>query len=198
MKKAILAIALLAVLPACSIRHASDYNHAHRYYNVLMLNYLKNPATYSAYWSESDVDKKKAIRNRVMDYCIYLSDDSFSAYEVKFSNGNVAINLTADLAGLGTAGAASVAASKVMAAITTGILGAKAAYNGDVLEQQTKSVIILKMESLRRATLARIRAGENQSVADYSLERGLIDIQDYVNAGTVHSALSDIAKDSSK
>lgn len=194
-------IALLGMLPLmhCAITHASSYNRAHVYYRDVMTAYLRDPGVYEAYWKESDPGRKKAMRNRIMDYCVYLSDDAFSSYEVKFSNGNSAVNLGFDLTSLATAGASTVAAApKTLAAITTGLLGAKGAYSSDVLDQQTRSVITLKMETLRKRILTPIRAGEDAAVADYPLERGLIDIQNYVNAGTVHAALSDIARDVSK
>jgi hypothetical protein len=90
---------------------------------------------------------------------------------------------------------AAAAPAALFGAIATGIQGAHAAYGRDALDQQSRSAILLKMDALREEKLAQIYASQQLPDAQYSLAQGLIDVQYYVNAGTVHSALSAISAD---
>jgi hypothetical protein len=49
------------------------------------------------------------------------------------------------------------------------------------------------MRQLREAALIRIAAGEAKSYAEYSVDQGFVDIQNYYYAGTVTAALQGLA-----
>jgi len=164
----------------------------------MMASYLTDPAWYGRYFNETDPAKKLDLRNRLIDYCVWLADEDFNRYATKFSNKQTSVDLVADLTGLAASGASTVASPAALyGAVATGIQGAHAAYGNDALGQQSRTAILLKMDALRDDQLAIIYRSEQLPDAQYSLTQGLIDVQHYVNDGTVHAALEAISQEAS-
>lgn len=105
-----------------------------------------------------------------------------------------------DFASLGLTAAVPVANSpKVLGAMSTGFQGAGSTISKNFFDQQTRSIIVQKMRQLREAALVRIAEGEKLDVInedktkEYSLEQGIVDIQNYYHSGTVTAALQGLA-----
>jgi hypothetical protein len=72
------------------------------------------------YDAETDVDKKKALRNRIIDEFVWLVDDAYYQWEPSFYNTGATITTVFDFASLGLTGASSVANSpRVLGAMAT-------------------------------------------------------------------------------
>lgn len=182
-------------LAGCAARH-KGYQQASDYYRTMMASSLSDPAWYAGYYKETDPQKKMDFRNRLIGYCIWLADEDFNAAVTRFSRNQVKIGLAFDLTSLGVSAASAVVPpAAVLGAVATGIQGIHAAYDRDAMNQQTTQAILLKMDALRQDKLADIYKSERLPDAEYSLVQGLIDVQLYVNAGTVHAALAAISQE---
>jgi hypothetical protein len=178
------------------IHKRQGYAQASMYYRSMMSSVLSNPAWYNQYYNETNPQKKKELRNRLIGYCVWLVDEDFNSYATKFSHNQATASLAADWASLAASGASTIATpAAVYGAISTGIQGAHAAYDRDALDQQSRAAILLKMSALRDEQLATIYRSEQLPDDQYSLVQGLIDVQHYVDAGTVHAALASISQD---
>lgn len=195
MKRALLIVTLLLMSCGCAAKR-QGYARASGYYRTMMSSSLSDPAWYGAYYNETDPQKRKDFRDRLIGYCVWLADEDYNSYVNKFSKNQTATAMAFDLTALGLSGASAVAApSQILGALATGVQGAHATYDRDALDQQTRSAILLKMDALRQDQLALIYQSEKLPDAQYSLIQGLIDVQHYVNAGTVHAALASISQD---
>jgi hypothetical protein len=196
MKRLIPLLAIIAIVSSGCAAKRQGYAKASGHYRNMMASALSDPGWYDNYWKETDPQKRMALRNRLVEYCIWLVDNEFNAYVTKFSRNQTITDLTGDWASLAFSGASAVASpSQLFGAIATGIQGAHAAYSKDALDQQTRGAILLKMDALRQERLLAIYKSESLPDAQYSLIQGLIDVQLYVNAGTVHAALASISQD---
>jgi hypothetical protein len=185
----------LGMLTGCSAKK-HGYQQASNYYRTMMSSSLSDPAWYASYYKETDPQKRKEFRDRLIGYCIWLADDDFNAGVDKYAKRQSRTALAFDLTTLGVSAASAIATpAAILGATATGIQGAHAAYDRDAMNQQTINSILLKMDALRQEKLAEIYKSQQLPDAQYSLVQGLIDVQLYVNAGTVHAALAAISQD---
>ena len=193
----LLVACLGCVCSGCLHKH-QGYAQASVYYRSMMASVLSDPSWYGKYYNEPDPQKKKELRDRLIGYCIWLADQDFNKYATKFSNNQATAGILADFGSLAMSGASTIASpGAIYGAISTGIQGAHAAYDRDALDQQSRAAILIKMDGLREEQLATIYRSEQLPDAQYSLIQGLIDVQHYVNAGTVHAALESISQEAS-
>lgn len=190
-------VALMAALPLCGcVGHRTGYQKASAYYRSMITSYLSDPLWYQQYDKESDPEKRRQLRNHMIEYCVWLVDLQYNEYVTRFSKRQAAVDLAADFGSLAMSGASAVATpAALFGAIATGIQGAHASYSKDMLDAQSRSAIILKMGSLRANRLAIIYKSEQLPDSQYSLMHGLIDVQQYVNDGSVPAALASITQD---
>jgi hypothetical protein len=191
------ATALIALVTLCGCAaNRQGYQRAAGYYRTMMSSSLSDPSWYASYYKETDPVKRKDFRDRLIGYCIWLADDDFNSSVDKFSRNQTKTALAFDLTTLGVSAASAVAGpAQILGAVATGIQGTHAAYDRDALNQQTTQAILLKMDALRQEKLADIYKSEQLPDAQYSLVQGLIDVQLYVNAGTVHAAVAAISEE---
>lgn len=182
----------------CAFKRSHNYSTAKNYYKTTITSELTDPKLYQRYYSETDEAKKKELRNRLISYCIWLADEDFNRYVTKFSHNQAVLGLFADWSSLAMSGASAIATpAAVFGGIATGIQGAHASYDKNILNQQSRSAIILKMQALRQEKLIEIYQSEQLPDTQYPLIQGLIDMQLYVNAGTVYAAIAAISQDAS-
>ena len=137
---------------------------------------------------------KQDRRNQIINEFLWLADDAYYQWEPKFYSSGATLSTLFDFASLGLTGATTVANSpKVLGAMATGIQGAEGSVSKNFYDQQSRSVIVQKMRQLREAALVRIADGQKKGVAEYSLDQGIVDIQNYYYSGTVTAALQGLA-----
>jgi len=173
---------------------------------------------YEKYKCDTDAatpDAAKLARNRndILDGFIQLADIDYSNFEDAYNKERSLIATLGDFTTLALTGAGSVFdAAKELSAAATGVQGAQHSYEKNYNDAQTRFVITLKMQALRKDILTRIKAGEllpaicpapaapsgsdHHTAQCYTLQEGMNDVGDYFAAGTVHRALADINKSS--
>lgn len=100
--------------------------------------------------------------------------------------------------GLNTAGALTTSGTtKILSGAAGAITGTSAAFNKNVLFDQSITTFIAKMDALRAIKLEAIKKNlEPGNVATYSLAEAYRDIEDYGHQGTLDAAFADVAKQS--
>ena len=99
---------------------------------------------------------------------------------------SIGLNAAGELTSSGT--------TKILSGIAGGITGTSAAFNKNVLFDQSITTFIAKMDALRATKLADIRTKlSKDNILDYSFAEAYRDIQDYGRQGTLDAAFADVA-----
>jgi hypothetical protein len=136
-------------------------------------------------------------RNQILNDLIYLTDVNYYKFTGALYEGRAMFDTSSDLTmlGLGAAGALTPAASTkaILAAISGGIAGSRVSINKNFFQEQATTALIAKMDAARKTQLALMQdAMAKLSVKDYPLSRGLAQVAEYYNAGTLVGALQNI------
>ena len=157
----------------------------------------KYSAKDTIFTNQSSITMKQ--RNQVLDDLIFLTDVNYHSFENELYQGKAFFDTTGDLAILGLGAAGSLvthsATQAIISAISGGIAGTRVSINKNFFHEFSTQALVAKMQSTRKAKLEIIRKAMTLTVSDYSLSRGLSDIADYYNAGTIVGALQDIVAD---
>lgn len=150
----------------------------------------------SLYYDEPDPEKRRVIRDRVLDWSIVLINEHYGEFIEQFSSGKKAFDSGADIATIGTSLAATLVGSAgtkaILAAISAGVTGSKTSIDKNYFYEQTVKVLIKQMDSSRRAVYADILKGQGMTVRAYSMTAALGDLERYAFAGSFDGALTDI------
>ena len=143
-------------------------------------------------------ERKKSIRDDYVNAKLRSTDIKFGQFQQRlFKEGVGSGILTTWLElGLGGAGAVFSGPSQALSAASTGIVGAKAAFDKEAFFENTLPTLLAAMDANRKTVKARIRLGLASSVSAYPLTQALSDLEDYYNAGTIPGALLSINEDS--
>jgi hypothetical protein len=162
--------------------------------NSLIDKYSKSDAIFT---NQSSITVNK--RNQTLDDLIYLTDVNYYNFETELYHGRAFFDTSGDLAilGLGAAGGLVMhsATQAILAAISAGIGGSRVSISKNYFHEFSTQALIAKMQSTRKVKLEFIRKAMALSVTDYSLSRGLSDLAEYYNAGTIVGALQNIVAD---
>jgi len=162
--------------------------------NVLIKKYSAKDAIFA---NQSGITVRQ--RNQVFDDLIFLTDVNYHSFEEELYQGRAFFDTTSDLAilGLGSAGGLIThsATQAIISAISGGIGGARVSISKNYFHEFSTQALIAKMQSSRRTKLEFMRMAMTLEITDYSLSRGLSDIADYYNAGTIVGALQSIVAD---
>jgi hypothetical protein len=135
-------------------------------------------------------------RNEILDDLTYLIDVNYAAFETELQRSKAMFDTGSDLVllGLGAAGSVHPAgtATKLLAAASGGISGARSSINKNFLHERSIQALTAQMRAARAKRLELIRKGMTLRVTDYSLSRGLSDLVTYYNSGTLLGALTEI------
>ena len=157
-------------------------------------------------------------RNQILREMISLVDTNYSSFEDRYYGSDATINFGGDVVNLALTGVSSVTGTahlkSVLSAVATGTTGMKTSYLKNYYDQQTRAAVVQKMRANRAKQLALMEDedhmkapaicpaqgcpevtvdGKKHTVAPYSLESGLNDIEQYYQAGTIIGALQAIA-----
>lgn len=141
--------------------------------------------------------ERTRLRDEIVNGRLLAMDLQFSIFQRQVTQNVAATNVAADWAVLALGGAGTIVTGgqtkTVLAALTAFVTGARASIDKHVFYEKTIPVLLSKMVAQRRAVLVTIRTGLRENADDYPLNRALVDLEDYYNAGTIPGALSDIA-----
>ena len=153
-----------------------------------------SPTIVADYSNNLKCPNKVECRNNILDARMRAVDMTFGNYERALYREGIGIGIGTDWVTLALNAVGSVTkASKPLAAAAGAITGARSSYEKQALYNLTLPVMMAQMSAKRKDMLARIRQGETQSVAAYSLFQGLNDVDSYEAAGTMPGAVADMA-----
>jgi len=136
-------------------------------------------------------------RNNIVTARIYAIDVNYHKFIRDLTAQQNVGAVGADWIALGLAGAGATTGSAqtkaVLAAISGGVTGARAAVSKDVFYSNTLPTVITQMDAQRKTILAQIYTGLQKSPIEYTLYQALADLENYYNAGTLNGALVGLA-----
>ena len=139
----------------------------------------------------------KEQRNSEIALRMYAVDLNYTRYEAQLTHETQGINLASTVVNLGLTGAASVIpagqTTKVLSAIATGLTGASAAYDKEVLLAHSIQNVQTQMRANRSDVAARIFANMRCPVRVYPMGMALSDLEAYYRAGTMTGGLVGVA-----
>lgn len=145
------------------------------------------------YNATTDLTSATLLRNNIVTARIFSIDANFHQFVRDLTTQQNLSSVGIDWAAIGLASAGAVVGSSqtkaILAAISAGLLGAKASVDKDVFYNKTIPALITLMEGQRKFVLAQIYVGLRKGAADYTLYQALADLDNYYNAGTINGAL---------
>ena len=154
---------------------------------------------YDGYVKDGDEENANFERRRQVNLIIAGID---SYYDRKIKGGLIAGKAAWDTGNeiitLMLTGAASVAGGdtpKILAAIATAIQGTKISVDKNFFQDNSATMIVIKMDQLRAEVYADVQLALVQSYRKYPLEEAMRDVIRYYSAGTMKGALIAIVKD---
>jgi hypothetical protein len=134
-------------------------------------------------------DYLKGIRNSYIEAIRGKIDENYSSFRSGVYSGNAVFGMASDWAVIGLGGAGSVVEDvglkSILAVTSTGVAGASASYQKQVLNQQNALAIVAGMDASRAAQYVIIVQSESSDITKYSLENGISDLRKYYDAGTM-------------
>lgn len=146
---------------------------------------------------ESGITEKD--RNQILEDLMRLVDANYFKFETELSQGRAIFDTTTDLAILGLGAAGSLVTHSgtqaILSAISGGIGGSRTSINKNIFHEKSTQALIAKMQASRKTIEELIRKGMTLSLMEYSLSRGINNIEAYYNAGTIIGAIENITAD---
>lgn len=156
------------------------------------LSYVGGPEWYQQYVQSSGAGKRE-LRDQIVFARMYAIDLFYSQYEAQLTSERQNVGFFSTLASLALTSSATLVADatakSILSATTTGLTGAREAYDKNILIERTISVLQQQMRAQRLIVRTKIVQRLTNGVEIYPLEFALIDIEDYYRAGTITGAL---------
>jgi hypothetical protein len=196
-----MAITAIAVtLSGCSISGAPDLAE----YRSFASSYFTTgygAAAIDDYRGSADDFTRAARRNSIVLSAIGSIDLKYQDYVSSLTRESQTVPFATTLLSLSLSGAGtlvgSAAAKTTLAAVDTGVKGAKAAYDKDILSEKTIQFLQKQMRANRNTVRTRILQNLTRDTRSYPLELALIDVNDYAAAGTIGAGLIGIDEQTS-
>jgi hypothetical protein len=147
------------------------------------------------------LEAQRPCRDRIVQALMVAVDLRYADYELGMYDGHRYGGFAATLAQLGLTTAASVsgaAPARLLAALATGVTGARAAFEREVLAERTVTALQSAMHARRGQVGARIRAGLMRPATVYPLGAAMADLYAYFRAGTVIGAVVSLGEAASE
>ena len=139
----------------------------------------------------------RRCRDRIVQALITAINLRYAEFEIGFFDANRYTNFGATVAvlGLGAAGTISGAnATQALSAAITAITGSRAAFNREVMLEQTAAALLTAMRAQRDIAELRIRHGLARPASEYPLGIALSDVYAFFRAGTIPGALAGVTQ----
>lgn len=141
---------------------------------------------------ETPLDAQRACRDRIAQALAAAIDLRYADYELGMFDAHRYGGFGATLASLGLTTAASVsggAPARLLAALATGVTGAREAFEREVLAERTVVALQTAMQARRNEIGARVRRGLQLDATVYPFGSALADLFAYFRAGTLVGAV---------
>jgi hypothetical protein len=149
----------------------------------------------------TDVELRKAqlYRNELVHIGLTLIDDSYNQFENDLFVGRAKQNVAGDLTELGVAAATGITNGErvktILAIALTAFKGGRKSIDMNFFRERTTEVIAQKMRGSRSKILQGIYQGLGLPVDRYPLGAAIDDLVNYLYAGSLNSAMLELAQD---
>lgn len=135
-------------------------------------------------------------RNAVVNARIRAMDVMFNEFQQDLYQEGVGFGISTDwiVLALSGAGALISSASTALSAASSGVVGAKAAFDRNAFLDKTLPTLLATMVAQRKDVLVTIRASLALDIDEYPLTLALTDLDRYYQAGTLPGALTAVAQ----
>jgi hypothetical protein len=140
-------------------------------------------------------DERTIERNRVLKAYVTAADARYFEFRKNLSWDVKATNVGLDIAILALTGTASVwgGAAKALSAGATGLGGTRATLAKELYFDKTLPALISMMNSSRLEVMTDITRGLQKPETEYTIEEGFSDITRYQEAGSIDTAIQQVA-----
>lgn len=139
-------------------------------------------------------EEKKRMRNEIINARILAIDIRFAEFLEELRKEGIGYGTATDWTVIALSSAAGLVGTKALSVTAAGLTGAKASFDKNAYFEKTMPALIAQMVAHRKEVLRDIQKGLAFSLDEYPLNRALIDLEGYYNAGTIPGALTEIAK----
>lgn len=163
-----------------------------------------SPDAVTKYTASEDYQRnglsKRQWRDAVVNARILAINLHFNDFQQALFQEGVGLGLATDWVtlALGGAGALSESSAQTLSAISTVVIGGKAAFDKNAYFDKTMPTLLATMVAKRKQVLVRIKEGLTKGVDEYPLELALSDLDTYYNAGSIPGALMEVAESAGK
>lgn len=187
-------------LQGCSIAGAPELSE----YNSFAAGYFSagyGPSAIGDYRAAPNEETRTARRDAIVLSAMGSIDIRYENFASALTRESQTIPFATTLFSLSLSGAGtlvgSAAAKTALAAVDTGVKGAKAAYDKDILSDRTIQFLQKQMRANRNLVRTRILQNLRNDARSYPLELALMDVNDYAAAGTIGAGLIGIDEQTS-
>jgi|HubBroStandDraft_1064217.scaffolds.fasta_scaffold27100_3 hypothetical protein len=155
-------------------------------------------AAYHASITNHALGTAKTQRNQIVFRIIAQIDAAYGAFELNLSTHRAGLQTSGDAVQLGLSAAATLVGASdikdILSATSTAFQGTRLSVDKNFFEQKTTESLVSQMRASRKNLQAQILLSlSNRDVDSYPLESAWGDVVNYYYAGTIPSALVDIA-----
>ncbi|HBB97764.1 MAG TPA: hypothetical protein DC054_20480 [Blastocatellia bacterium] len=154
---------------------------------------------YDAAVKSSDLNGARTNRDELIFTCLELIDDGYDNFEDEFFRGRANANIAGDVAELSLAAVTGITNGErvktILAIVATAFKGARKSVDSNLFRERSTEIIALKMRAARSRVRTDIYKGVKAPVNEYSLGAAIDDLVIYLHAGSVTSALLELAQD---
>jgi len=147
----------------------------------------------------SDPEKAKRARNETIDNVLPYIDASYADFVNDIARGRDRANFVADVIELGTSAAVGITkgerAIQILGIALTAFRGGRRSADLNFYKDQSTPILISKMDGNRAKVHAIILQREKDDVSTYTMGAAISDIVEYINAGTLVRAFTELQKD---
>jgi len=148
--------------------------------------------------TSGQLDAAKALRNQMAYRVMADIESNYGNFEMKLSSGRAIQATLADATTLGLTAATTVVGASdvkdILAATGTAFQGTWTSYDKNFFAQKTTEALIAQMRAARKTKQAQLITGlATRDVTSYPWDAVWIDLVDFYYAGTVPSAMVEIA-----
>jgi hypothetical protein len=147
----------------------------------------------------AELAKAQIYRNELVHIGLVLIDENYNQFENDLFVGRATANVAGDLTELGVAAATGITNGErvktILAIALTAFKGGRKSIDMNFFRERTTEVIAQKMRDSRSKVLQGIYQGLGLPVDRYPLGAALDDLVNYLYAGSINSALLELAQD---
>lgn len=147
----------------------------------------------------ANLAKAEADRNELIHLGIMLIDQNYNQFENDLFVGRATTNVLEDVVEIGLTAATGISNGErvktILGIAATAFQGGRKSVDTNFFRERSTEVIALKMRASRARILQTMYQGLEAPVDKYPLGAGLDDLINYIHAGSINSALLELAQD---